>query len=193
MVTALTPAMSRHPQTHICHVLACAGHPLRVGQQGLPASYTSRHLHPSQSMRGTAHTTVVIPVAAGEAASNLARRASQGHAVWPARSSAAWRCMQARAYPRARPQLVCVRWPSLTAPVYPILCEIPFFGRAYFFGGVCGKAARSWLSDHQRTAPSYPPNVVGFPEDSISSFSTGSARHQRTHAQGRHATTVRML
>ena len=46
MVTALTPAMSRHPQTHICHVLACAGHPLRVGQQGLPASYTSRHLRP---------------------------------------------------------------------------------------------------------------------------------------------------
>ena len=44
-------------------------------------------------------------VPAVEAASVRARRASQGRAVWPARSSAARRCRQVRAYPRARPQL----------------------------------------------------------------------------------------
>ena len=48
-------------------------------------------------------------VPAVEAASVRARRASQGRAVWPARSSAARRCGQARAHPRARPQLVGVR------------------------------------------------------------------------------------
>ena len=48
-------------------------------------------------------------VPAGEAASVRARRASKGRAVWPARSSAARRCGQARAHPRARPQLVGVR------------------------------------------------------------------------------------
>ena len=48
-------------------------------------------------------------VPAVEAASVRARRASQGRAVWPARSSATRRCGPARAHPRARPQLVGVR------------------------------------------------------------------------------------
>ena len=63
-------------------------------------------------------------VPAVEAASVRARRASQGRAVWPARSSAARRCGQARAHPRARPQLVGVRAGLTLHPLHCPACDV---------------------------------------------------------------------
>jgi len=85
-----------------------AGARCRLG--GRRSSDAPLHTRPSARVHRWGPVSVcVVFVAAGEAASERARRASQGRAVWPGRSSAARRCRQARAHPRARPQLVCGR------------------------------------------------------------------------------------
>ena len=60
-------------------------------------------------------------VPAVEAASVRVHRASQGRAVWPARSNSARRCGQARAHPRARPKLVGVRAGLTLHPLHSAL------------------------------------------------------------------------
>ena len=70
-------------------------------------------------------------VPAVEAASVRARRSSQGRAVWPARSSAARRCGQARAHPRARPQLVGVRAGLTLRPLH-VVCISTLVGLFFF-------------------------------------------------------------
>ena len=65
-------------------------------------------------------------VPAVEAASVRARRSSQGRAVWPARSSAARRRWQARAHPRARPQLLGVRAGLTLRPLCIRVCVCVF-------------------------------------------------------------------
>ena len=96
----------------------------RGGRRG---SHAPLHTRPSARVHRWGPVSVcVLFVAAGEAASDLARRASQGRAVWQGRSSAARRCRQARAHPRARPQLVGGRAGLALQPLH-IVVLIGFF------------------------------------------------------------------